>query len=297
MIHIGTSGFSFQDWKGPVYPLHLPDREMLRYYERTLGFDSLEVNFTYYRPPSARTMEGMVKKTSENFNFVVRSHADMTHNIWEDETRARIKDTSAIFKEFRTGLEPMVKAGRLGCVLLQFPSFFWPRRENADYILTCKERLADVPLVIEFRNKAWVRDDTFEFLRRNGLGFCVVDEPQLPRLMPFVAELTSDIAYVRLHGRNANWFTAPREERYNYLYSDAELKAFVPSVRVLSDGGRSCYIFFNNCHAGQAARNALMMKRLLGIIQGYSTEQARVANETPAEGSERGSEGELFSDR
>jgi uncharacterized protein YecE (DUF72 family) len=266
-VKIGTSGFSFRDWKGPVYPPTIKDRDMLSYYEKELGFDTLEVNFTYYTLPTTASIEGMMNKTTQNFEFVVRSHREMTHEIWEDRERKRMKDTGEVFKKFVYGLKPMIDEGRLGCVLLQFPSFFWPNRQNHDYIISCKGQLKNIPTVVEFRNRAWVRESTWGLLRDNNLGFCVVDEPPLPRLMPFVPQATSEITYIRLHGRNKNWFKASREERYNYLYSEDELKGFLPEIEKLHQQARKGYIMFNNCHAGSAVKNALQLKKMMNMLK------------------------------
>jgi len=276
MIKVGTSGFQFKDWKGSVYPANMQNKDMLAFYEKALGFDTLEVNYTYYRLPSAKTSEGMVRKTSDEFEFVVRSNKDMTHEIWEDKARKNIKDNAHIFSEFKEGVRPMMESGKLGCVLIQLPSFFWLKKDNLDYIRSCRERLAGIPLVIEFRNKSWVKETTFRFLEENGLGFCVVDEPQLPRLIPMIPRSTSDIAYMRLHGRNNNWFNASREERYNYLYKEEELESFLPHVESISKDRTKAFIFFNNCHGGFAVNNALMMKKLLNIIDDFTPEQKRI---------------------
>ncbi|MBM3314887.1 DUF72 domain-containing protein, partial [candidate division WOR-3 bacterium] len=96
------------------------------------------------------------------------------------------------------------------------------------------------------------------------------------RLMPFEPRRTSDLAYFRFHGRNQNWFNATREERYDYLYSAAELQEFTGPVRSL--GGRTAFLFFNNCHAGSAARNALMVKTMLGLVDRLTPEQQRVVD-------------------
>lgn len=263
MLRVGTSGYSFADWKGPVYPPDLTNRNMLIYYAYQLKFDSVEINYTYYRQPSAQTLNAMLNKVPEDFDFTIKAYKEMTHQIF-DENR-HIKDNGDVFQVYREGIAPLLEAKRLGCVLFQFPTAFYPREENRDYILTCKERLPDIPQVIEFRNKGWIKDETFEFLEENGLGYCCVDEPPLPRLVPFVPRVTSSIAYFRFHGRNTNWFNAPTSERYNYLYSDEELKTFVPAIKSSQKASDKTYCFFNNCHAGSAAKNALRMKNLLGL--------------------------------
>jgi uncharacterized protein YecE (DUF72 family) len=100
-------------------------------------------------------------------------------------------------------------------------------------------------------------------LERNGIGFCIVDEPKLPKLMPYLPRVTSEIGYFRFHGRNPNWFNAPISERYSYLYSEEELKKFIPDIKDISQKTGKTFIFFNNCHAGSAAKNAAQMAKLL----------------------------------
>jgi uncharacterized protein YecE (DUF72 family) len=268
MIKIGTSGFSFPDWRGVVYPRDIQPRDALKYYERELGFDTVEINFTYYTLPGVKTIEGLVRETSEKFEFVVKAFKGMTHDPFDSriQNRKNQSEVKEIFEKFMYSIKPLIESKKLGAVLLQFPVFFPPRMENMEYILRCKEWLAGVPVVIEFRNRAWARPETFSFLRENSLAYCMVDEPKLPRLMPFVEEITSTIGYLRLHGRNQNWFNVPVSERYNYLYSEKELKEFIDPIKRIHQRTEKGYIFFNNCHAGAAARNALQMKNFLSEI-------------------------------
>ncbi|MEO0085670.1 MAG: DUF72 domain-containing protein [candidate division WOR-3 bacterium] len=277
-LRIGTSGFSFADWVGPVYPAGLPKTKMLEYYESVLGFDAVELNFTYYTMPVARTLEAMLRRTGKGFSFVVRTHKEMTHEIWQDEKRTVLKDTAAAFAQFREGIRPLVESTRLGCVLVQLPVYFVPTPQNVDYLRQMPERLPGVRLVVEFRNRAWLRAESFRLLEECGLGYCVVDEPKLARLVPFEPRRTSGIAYFRFHGRNRNWFRASREERYDYLYTLAELEEFIAPVRAVSAGAEATFLFFNNCHAGSAARNALLMKQMLGLVAKLSSEQQRIVD-------------------
>lgn len=264
MLKVGTSGYSFPDWKGTVYPLDIANRDMLTYYAYELKFNTVEINYTYYRQPSARTLAAITRKVPPDFDFTIKAYKEMTHEIFDENWH--IKDNAEAFEIYREGITPLVEEKRLGCVLFQFPTSFYPKGENRDYILTCKERLPHVPLVIEFRNKAWIKDWTFEFLEENKLGYCCVDEPALPKLVPFVPRITSSTAYFRFHGRNKNWFNVPTSERYNYLYSDKELKTFVPIIKSADKASEKTYCFFNNCHAGSAAKNARRIKSLLGLI-------------------------------
>lgn len=272
MIKLGTSGFSFKDWVGPVYPQGIKPGNMLPYYENVLGFDTVEINFTYYRLPSPRSFEGMLRKTSPKFEFAVKANREMTHDMIDKGTW-QLKENKEVFEKFTYSLKPLIEGGKLGCVLAQFPVFFFPKKENASYLLEFKNRMQDIPLVIEFRNKAWLTDRTFDSLRDNELGYCVVDEPQIPRLVPFVPRATSDLGYFRFHGRNRNWFKATVQERYNYLYTEQELKEFVPHIKKVEKDTCKTYCFFNNCHGGQAAMNAQTMQKMLGLIKEYGPAQ------------------------
>jgi uncharacterized protein YecE (DUF72 family) len=272
MIKLGTSGFSFPDWIGNVYPAKIKKQDMLAYYDQDLGFDTLEVNFTYYRLPVPHTFEGMLRKTSENFEFVVKAHKEMTHDMIDRSTWT-LRENKETFDQFIYGLQPLVSAKQLGCVLAQFPVFFSPKKENTEYIKEFKRRMGDIPLVVEFRNAAWLEEQTFESLKEQDIGYCTVDEPRLPKLVPFVPKATSDIGYFRFHGRNQNWFRASREERYNYRYTEDELKKFVPKIKEIESQTTKTYSFFNNCHNGQAVTNAKMMKKLLGLIEEFTPRQ------------------------
>jgi uncharacterized protein YecE (DUF72 family) len=262
MIKIGTSGFSFPDWKGTVYPAGIQERDMLSFYERELGFNALEVNFTYYTLPSQKSFAAMSKKTSKEFEFVVKSFKGMTHEIRDKETGEMV-DNQETFKKFKYSLIPLIEDGKLTCVLAQFPYGFFPNRGNFNYLQRFKEEMEEIPLVFEFRNQTWLKEGTFQFLEGNRIGFCIVDEPKLQKLMPYTPKATSEIGYFRFHGRNPNWFNVPTSVRYDYLYSEGDLKEFIPDIRDISQKTAKTLIFFNNCHAGSAAKNAAQMARLL----------------------------------
>jgi uncharacterized protein YecE (DUF72 family) len=262
MIKVGTSGFSFPDWKGTVYPEGLREGERLSFYEKELGFNALEVNFTYYTLPSQKSFAAMAKKTGKEFEFVVKAFKGMTHEIKDKETGKMI-DNHEIFEKFKYSLAPLIEVGKLACVLAQFPWGFFLHRESVGYLERFKEEMSDVPLVYEFRNQAWMKDQTLQFLEKKGIGFCIVDEPKLPKLMPYLPRATSEIGYFRFHGRNKNWFNVPMKVRYDYLYTEGELKEFIPDIQDISKKTAKTLVFFNNCHSGSAAKNAVQMAKLL----------------------------------
>ncbi len=261
-IKIGTSGFSFDDWIGPVYPEGFKKQDMLPYYEKELGFNILEVNSTYYVLPSQKSIEGMSNKTSDNFEFVVKAHKDMTHQIYDNEKNV-IMDRVDVFNKFKFSIKPLIEAGKLRCVLAQFPYSFQPNERNIEYLKTFKNLMGSVPVTIEFRNKKWHSEKFMNFLRLNKLGYCVVDEPKISGLMPFKPQNTSPLGYFRFHGRNTNWFNVPMSERYDYLYTQEELEEFVGQIKKLAERTKITVVFFNNCHGGSAAKNAAMLIDML----------------------------------
>ncbi len=252
MIKIGTSGFSYPDWVGPVYPPHLPAREHLAFY--AAEFPTVEINMTYYRLPDRRTVEGWIRRTPDDFLFSVKAFQGLTHEREQPD-----------FAAFVAAVHPLVEAQRLACVLAQFPYSFHPDPANRAYLGRLRDGLADLPVVVEFRDAAWVRESTFELLRGLNLGFCSVDEPRLPGLMPPVAVATGPVAYVRFHGRNAaRWYDHQEAwQRYDYAYSLDELREWVPRLRQLDRAAPLTLVYFNNHHNGQAVRSARDLGQLL----------------------------------
>jgi uncharacterized protein YecE (DUF72 family) len=255
-ILIGTSGFSYEDWRGYFYPQELPKKEMLNYYAE--HFPTVEVNATYYSLPHPATFYQMARKVPPGFEFVVKAHKDMTH------AAEFLPDA---FQQFRAALEPLREAGMLGCVLAQYPWSFKAIPENRNALQQLRVELPELPVVVEFRNAGWVSDDTFALLRELQFGFCCVDEPHLKGLMPRIVKATSPIGYVRFHGRNAAkwWRHEQAYERYDYLYSEEKLAEWVPKIRDLSEETEKTYLFFNNHYEGKAGQNAQMMAQLLNL--------------------------------
>lgn len=211
--------------------------------------------------PSPKTLEAMARKAGNGMTFTVKAHADMTHR------RENVRTAGAAFREAIRVLEDRQV---LGCVLAQFPHGFWNARENREHLLRLREALTGVSVVVEFRNDSWYTPAVFEFLREHRMGLCCVDEPDLPRLPPKVVEATSDIGYVRFHGRAAGkwWKHTEATERYDYFYSERELAEWMPKVKTLADKARITFLFFNNHPRGKAPANAYMMKHRLGIPVG-----------------------------
>ena len=254
MIHVGTSGFKFDDWKGTFYPAEVKQKDWLAYYGSR--FNCLEVNSSYYRLFHPATFFHMANKVTEGFQFTVKTYRSLTHEVGSDN--------EADFATFRESLQPLIEADKFGCVLAQFPTSFHNTPGNRQYLARLCDQFLDYPLVIEFRNREWARDEVYDFLRSRQVGWCAVDEPQFRSLMPPVVVATSPIGYVRFHGRNyQTWWKGDSKKRYDYLYRREELMEWVPRIGQLAEQTDRVYVFMNNCFMGQAAKNAEEMRALL----------------------------------
>jgi uncharacterized protein YecE (DUF72 family) len=253
-VLIGTSGYSYDDWVGPVYPEGTRKQDFLGLY--AAEFPIVELNFSYYQQPSARTLERMLAATPSPFQFALKAHRSMTHEIgptWEQDITA-----------FREGLAPLQESGRLAAVLAQFPNGFAYTPESRTRLARLCDALKGLPLAVEFRRAEWQREQVTAGLRERGVALVSVDEPALPGLMAPTAETTGPFGYVRLHGRNAkNWWTGDNASRYDYLYAPSELSEWTERIRALLARAPTVLLFFNNHWRGNAARNAREMRLIL----------------------------------
>jgi uncharacterized protein YecE (DUF72 family) len=254
MLYLGASGFSYNDWVGSFYPMGMPKREWLTYYARE--FNTCEINSTFYALPKPSNLEAMAEKTGKGFLFSIKANQEMTHQR---------EDNASVFKAFCQILEPIITTEKLGCILAQFPYSFGFNRRNWDYLGLLKERLGELPVVIEFRNARWLRKEVFDWLRRYDVGYCCVDEPQLPNLLPPLAEATSKAGYIRFHGRNsAKWWQHEHAyERYDYSYTTQELSEWLPKIKELDSLAEKTFIFANNHWRGQSINTIRQLRVLL----------------------------------
>jgi uncharacterized protein YecE (DUF72 family) len=256
-LFIGTSGFSYDDWKGIFYPPEMTGKDFLKFYAD--HYDALELNFSYYRMPEAEQARQMLAKSGERMEFVIKAHREMTHEISERSLEEAVP-------LFLKGISPFINAGRLGGILLQFPQSFHYDTECRIYLKSLIESLLPRPLFVEFRRKSWLRESVYKTLHDMGVGLVCVDEPPLPSLIPPTAIHTSGAGYIRFHGRNTkNWYGTNARERYDYLYSEVELTEWVPKIKDLSEKTNKLFIFFNNHAKAQAVTNAKMLMDLLEI--------------------------------
>ena len=259
IIRIGPAGWSYKDWEGVVYP-QKPGKKFdpLEYLARY--FNTIEINSSFYRPPTASTTKSWANRVAANkkFVFTAKLHRVFTHE--------RGKATAEDEKLFREGMDVLAQADKLGSVLLQFPWSFKNTPDDRIYFAQLLERFADYPLVVEVRHTSWNNESVYEWLQERGVGVCNIDQPVFKRSIRPAALTTSPIGYVRLHGRNyQNWFReqAPRDERYNYLYSLDELDPWITRIKEVAKNTRETYVITNNHFRGQAVVNAVEIKAAL----------------------------------
>jgi uncharacterized protein YecE (DUF72 family) len=253
MICVGTCGYSYKDWIGPFYHEGTKDTQMLEYYAQ--NFDFVEVNSSFYHMPGLRLFESITKKTGTSFRVAVKLYQGFTHV-------RDLGDQAA--GNFMYSVKPLAEAGKLMCLLAQFPYSFHFNQQNMDYIKRMRSWFGDMPLNVEFRNQAWICEQVMKTLKAEDIGFVCVDEPAVGGLIKNVTAATSSIAYLRLHGRNAEkWYDGNGSERYDYKYSMEELIQWVPRIKSLDSDSMTTVIAFNNHPKGKAIENARMMLELL----------------------------------
>ena len=256
-FRIGPSGWSYADWNGVLYPQPRPRGfQPLRHIADL--FNAVEVNSSFYRVPSAAMTERWSALVPADFRFAFKLTQDFTHRRTEFPA-------PGVVTAFQDALRPLRASGRLGPVLAQFPWSFRYSDENAAWLQRVRAALPDDALFVEVRHASWASDAGLAALRAAG-GVCNIDQPQLRDCLGPTAHAFGARAYVRLHGRNAaHWFAEgqPAYERYNYLYSAAELEEWTARLRALAALTEEVYVFANNHFRAQAVVNALELRATL----------------------------------
>ncbi len=251
-IRVGTSGYSFEDWRGEFYPDDIDKGKMLDHYFKF--FSTVEINSTYYRIPHPAVMHNIVKKAPTGSDFIVKVPQTFTHRREELETDV---------EKFREALKPMEDSRLLSGLLAQFPYSFKFSPDALDYVALVRDAVAPHNLFAEFRHDSWVNRTMYDRLRSEQIGYVCVDEPALRGLLKPDAFATTDTGYVRLHGRNAAKWWDGGALRYDYRYSKEELAEWHTKIEKLRARLKKIYVFFNNCHLGQAVQNAGEFKEML----------------------------------
>lgn len=256
----------------------------LKYYASQ--FPLVEVDSTYYFPPSEENSRRWAERTPAGFTFNVKAfslltgHPTKQNALYKDLPRPADKKSvypsdlddktiDEVWDRFLAALAPLDEAGKLGLLLFQFPPWFVISRRNKDYILECAKRAQPHRICVELRNKLWFEGDnereTIDFLEGHGLPLVCVDMPQGFRSsIPAVVAATSDIGVVRFHGRNAKeWESGSVQRRFRYLYREKELQEWVPRIRSLAAETEKTHVLMNNCYRDYAQQNARELTELL----------------------------------
>lgn len=255
--YVGTAGWSYPDWAGVVYPSARP-RGMSELAYLAEYLDAVEINMTFYRPPSATMAAKWLQQVAGKPAFL------FTAKLWQRFTHERETPwTTAEVGQFRDGVRPLHEGGRLGALLMQFPWSFPASEPSRDWLSRLSDAFGEFPRVLEVRHASWDSDESREFLRRRGINFCNIDQPHFRTSLKATNVATGPIAYYRFHGRNAAaWFNrdAGRDERYNYLYAEAELAPWIENITSMAGEVERLFVMNNNHYRGQAVVNALQLK-------------------------------------
>ncbi len=253
-VRVGCSGFSYRDWRGTFYPSNLSQSEFITYYERF--FDILEINYTFYSMPHPYTVEGFLEKT-KRLRFSVKANRVFTHErLYTKNDRDR----------FLEGLSPLLQEGkRFIAVLFQFPQSFGFSADSLEYLRRISLDFVGLNKAVELRSRSWGRGDVLEEVEALGFTVVSVDAPKVRGLLVGPWRSYGEFNYVRLHGRNYERWHEHEEayERYDYLYSEEELRDIKERILRMCSG-KETYVLFNNHYRGKGALNALQFKELLG---------------------------------
>jgi uncharacterized protein YecE (DUF72 family) len=290
-ILVGTASWSDPGFVEHWYPKKMPAGDRLAWYAQ--HFDMVEVNSSFYSVPEARLVERWCHNTPDGFVFDVKLHQLLSRHstnqkllppslqkVAETDAKGRVNLTPkierALIAEFQRPLEILRREGKLGALLLQLSPGFSPRKHSLDELEDLLGQLAEYRMAIELRNRNWVEGDnlkpTLDFFREHSATLVSVDAPAEKHFTIMPPELNAvthpQLAYLRLHGRDAHAYTTGKTvaARFNYDYSDAEIEEVSERARKLTEEAKEVHVVFNNNALDYAPHAALRMRKALGQI-------------------------------
>ncbi|MEA2004757.1 MAG: DUF72 domain-containing protein [Acidobacteriota bacterium] len=235
IYYLGTSGWSYKDWKGRFYPEELPQKDWLPYYGE--HFNTVEVNMTFYRFPKPETLRGWLDKVPAHFKFTLKANRQITHY-------KKIKGVKNEVRYFYILADSLQE--KLGCILFQLPpSLTMDLGLLEEFLSILSPKYKNV---IEFRNESWYTEKVYELLESYKVIFCIVSSSKVPKI---VVE-TTETSYFRFHGLTGG---------YRYCYLDEELKQWSESIKKTKS--REKYVYFNNDYHAYAVTNCRTLDKLL----------------------------------
>jgi len=267
VVRVGTSGWHYPSgngtWNGPFYPKPRPRGfDELRFYADR--FDTVEVNATFYRQPEAAMSRKWLDRTPESFLFSLKLYQKFTHpDMFLKRPGATDWDINlGDIDEYRAGLDPIAAAGRLGALLIQFPSSFHNEPTTQAYLAWLLDAFREYPRAVELRHESWAGSTV---VGDAGASLVLQDEP--------FSEIAlkrgiNPLVYIRMHGRNkANWWEHEKsEDRYNYLYSAEEIQPIADYAKEEAALEKRVLVYFNNHFSAKAVANADILKNQLGQL-------------------------------
>lgn len=237
-VIVGTSGWWYDHWQGLFYPPGMEKKDWFFHYANS--FSSVEINSSFYRLPFENIVKGWARKAPKEFRFTLKMWRRITHF-------KKLKDVKEDLEIFFTRIKPLEK--NLGAILYQLPPSLKIDLDLLEYFLgNLPENLDQA---VEFRHKSWLTEETLSLLKRYNIAHCIISMPSFPEFV----QITSEISYVRFHGR---------ETLYGSSYSDEELREWARRINSFArQGVRKVYVYFNNDYRAYAVFNALKLKELL----------------------------------
>jgi uncharacterized protein YecE (DUF72 family) len=254
-LRVGPAGWNYKDWEGVVYPSG-GSFDALAYLADYC--DTIEINSSFYAPPRPKDTASWARRVRNNprFKFTAKAWQKLSH----ERRPADEPSLAADCDEMRRSIAPLVEAGVLGALLIQFPWRFRNVPENVEYLDALFRMLPDFPLVLEIRHGSWDQESFYDLLRERGVAFCNVDQPVIGNSIKPGERVTARLGYFRLHGRNyGTWFKedAGRDARYDYLYTKQEIRQLSAKIRNVHQSTEETYAVTNNHFRGQALVNAM----------------------------------------
>ena len=291
-IRIGTCSWADDALSRHWYPPGVPAKERLAYYAER--FSTVEVDSTFYRVPTESMVRGWAERTPDGFVMHVKAFGLMTrHPVKLERVPPELRDglpvdergrvdrpprdaRAEVFRVFLDALAPLRDAGKLGGLLFQLPPYVVYKPSSLDYLEWAHEQLRGDRMLVEPRHRSWfeedVRAELLRWLEQRGMTWVIVDAPKVDagNVPGTLVAVTSPLAYVRFHGRNASTWNArggSAAERFDYLYGEEELRGWTEPLRELSNRSEEAYAFFNNNNqtngVAQAPAGAQLLRKLL----------------------------------
>jgi uncharacterized protein YecE (DUF72 family) len=268
-LRFGTAGYAYPAWVGGFYPPGTTQHDMLPFYAR--HFPAVEINSSFYRPPTREQVAKMARRTPPGFGFTLKVPKSVSHDRAADDLPA-----------FKLAADHMAAAGKLLGLLLQVPESFRNTAANREWLTGVGGQLRPHRVAVEFRHRSWAASNLAEWMEHVGLDLVSVGVPDLPTLFPRGLRVANRRIYARLHSQNAdNWY-AGGKLRYDYDYPEPVLREWADGLRAAADEGRAddCLFFFNNCVGTQAVENARRLAAILKETAPAGSKTAEQAQQT-----------------